>query len=146
MPVDKAYMTHLPTLFAALLATDGAVLELGAGFVSTPLLRTFCAAANRHFISLDDDLNWALACSSVHCRDYFTLPVYVESCWSVVFIDNAPASRRAADALLFRQSAEFVVIHDWESPEIGFAHPWPYSRVDRRQPQTIVLSNKEIPW
>ena len=152
MSIDQRFMTHLPSLFAALLATDGAVLELGAGLGSTPMLRAFCKASKREFISVESDEDWAFCCDSWHDPTWGLLPGLANrQHWSVVFVDNAPATRRGPDAMLFAK-AEFVVIHDWESWEVQqgagvLGDPWKYSHVDVRDPQTVTFSmTREITW
>ena len=146
MAIDQRYLTHLPALFAALLATDGPVLEIGAGPGSTPLLRNYCGAAGKTLISVDDNPAYVLEPITLLVNYDEYLPTLAGMKWGVVFVDHAPATRRAADAHLFRNSADYVVIHDWESPEIRFEPLWKYSRIDGRDPQTITLSEtREIP-
>lgn len=141
MPLDQKFMTHLPSLFAALLATDGPVLEIGAGMGSTPILRAYCRATEREFVSVESEKKWAEAMDVMYDEDYSTLPTLAKGKWSVVFVDNAPAIRRGADAMLFKDSAEFVVIHDWESWEVReHALAWGQVRIDARDPQTITFS------
>jgi hypothetical protein len=144
MSLDQKFMTHLPSLFAALLATDGPVLEIGAGFGSTPILRAYCQATEREFLSIEgSEQKWADAVGAEYDAGYSTLPRLAERKWSVVFVDNAPALRRGADAMLFMDSSEFVVIHDWESAEVqhGFQPAtWRYVSIDTRDPQTATWS------
>jgi hypothetical protein len=147
MPLDQKFMTHLPSLFAVLLATDGPVLEIGCGLGSTPILRAYCQAAGRVFLSVESDKDWAEKVGAEYMPNYDGLPALGGHCsgfWSVVFVDNAPAIRRGADAMLFKDSAEFVVIHDWESWEVQQNVSLPVRidavRFDRRDPQTVTFS------
>lgn len=81
-----------------------------------------------------------------------SLPKYAEQYWSVVFVDSAPAARRADYAALFKDTADFIVIHDYSDISLMAAlepllHHWRYQKVAQFSPTTIVLSNtKEIPF
>jgi len=149
---EQCWASHLPALFSCLLATSGAVLEVGAGDWSTPLLRKFCEVAGREFISLEEDQAWAVKCGSMYCSAA-TLDRYLGGLgglntnpWSIVFLDHN-GHRRAADALLFVDSAEYVVIHDYPSPDIFKAldeKRWKHQIVDKRaRPWTLVLTQSD---
>jgi hypothetical protein len=144
--LDQKWMTHLPALFSALLTTTGPVLEIGAGSGSTPMLRAFCEAAERRFVSIESNAEWAAKCGSFHDRNYAELPVLVENQWGVVFVDHAPEEDRVRVANLFRDSAEIVIIHDWSSADTnahGSVGGFHHKQVDERFfPTTISLSNR----
>ena len=53
------YGTHLVPLMACVVESSGPVLELGCGRWSTPVLRAYCLAAKREFVSVDSNRNWA---------------------------------------------------------------------------------------
>ena len=153
---EQCWASHLPSLFSCLLATNGAVLEVGAGDWSTPLLRQYCKTAERKFVSVEEDRTWATKYGSF-CHADAELTEYLQACarepWSIVFLDHN-GHRRAKDALLFVDSAEYVVIHDYPSPDIFKDFPqnrWKHNIVDRRaRPWTLVLTQhdhlKERMW
>lgn len=142
---------------ACVTATRGAILEVGVGHWSTPLLHRYCVAGGRRLVSLDEDEAFARqfydlrVChhelrSAEYSRD---LPPLASEKWSVAFLDHSPGWRRAADALLFLDSAEFIVVHDYANEIVeGFApilKRWPHSRVAQFSPKTLVLGKREIP-
>ena len=146
---EQCWASHLPALFSCLLATSGAVLEVGAGDWSTPLLRKFCEVAGREFVSFEEDPVWARKIGSRHVPLEAMGPE-LSTCargqWSIVFLDHN-GHRRAADALLFVDSAEYVVIHDYPSPDI-FKNldekRWKHQIVDKRaRPWTLVLTQSD---
>lgn len=146
---EQCWASHLPALFSCLLATSGAVLEVGAGDWSTQLLRTYCHVAGRNFRSIEEDEQWSIKAGS----QYVPLSAMTEwlqraanAKWSVVFLDHN-GHRRAADALLFVDSAEYIVIHDYPSPDIFDKldlSRWKHHIVDKRaRPWTLVLTQSE---
>jgi hypothetical protein len=146
---EQCWASHLPALFSCLLATSGAVLEVGAGDWSTPLLRKFCEVAGRAFITIEEDPAWARKCGSFYVplgvmTDY--LAGSARNDISVVFLDHN-GHRRAADALLFVDSAEYIVIHDYPAPEIFDSldlSRWKHHIVDKRaRPWTLVLTQSD---
>jgi uncharacterized protein YqjF (DUF2071 family) len=147
---EQCWASHLPALFSCLLATSGAVLEVGAGDWSTPLLRKFCEVAGREFYSLEENEAWAAKCGSKFVAlagmtsSLFTAARAEQ--WSVVFLDHN-GHRRAADALLFVDSAEYIVIHDYPAPEIFDSlelDRWKHHIVDKRaRPWTLVLTQSD---
>lgn len=147
---EQCWASHLPALFSCLLATSGAVLEVGAGDWSTPLLRKFCEVSDRYFKSYEEDPVWAGKTGSIHCEPSDMTRVLADWAadrkWSVVFLDHN-GHRRAADALLFVDSAEYVVIHDYPSPDIFKAldeKRWKHQIVDKRaRPWTLVLTQSD---
>ena len=159
---EQCWASHLPSLFSCLLATNGPVLEVGAGDWSTPLLRQYCKTAERKFVSIEEDPVWAAKYGSFcHSGDELTamLKAAAEQSkkipfgWSVVFMDHN-GHRRAKDALLFADAAEYIVVHDYPSPDIFKDFPtdrWKHQIVDRRaRPWTLVLTQhdhlKERMW
>lgn len=151
--LDQRFMTHLPALFAALLNSEGPVLEIGAGFGSTPMLRDFCRATKRPFTSLEPNPHWALAMDS-DCVNEFEDYAKVQT-YGVVFVDHAPEQDRIRVANLFRDRARFVLIHDWSSadtygassdPLVSFPD-WKAAEIDARFfPSTLTLSMGDIPF
>lgn len=146
---EQCWASHLPALFSCLLATNGAVLEVGAGDWSTPLLRKFCEVAGRQFWTAEENQVWAAKVNSAYMplseMTKFLTSKSTEY-WSVVFLDHN-GHRRAADALLFVDSAEYIVIHDYPAPEIFDSldlSRWKHHIVDKRvRPWTLVLTQSD---
>lgn len=110
-PVDD-YSSHRPLLYAALLNTDGIVLELGSGMGSTPLLLDYCNKNNRVFYSYDSNEEWARKTNSIW------LPTWDLDTWRIgcglCFIDMAPGEWRADALMIMKNRASVIVIHDTE--------------------------------
>lgn len=103
--------SHLVPLAAALVATEGPVLEVGVGDWSTPFLARYCAAAGRELVSVEGSPDWAERMGA-RLVDYDeALPDLALLRWAVVLIDHWPETRRLADAALF-ELADRVLIHD----------------------------------
>eukprot|EP00999_Lentomonas_sp_LEN2_P000078 NODE_1077_length_1022_cov_84.350838_g1032_i0.p1 GENE.NODE_1077_length_1022_cov_84.350838_g1032_i0~~NODE_1077_length_1022_cov_84.350838_g1032_i0.p1 ORF type:complete len:256 (+),score=17.83 NODE_1077_length_1022_cov_84.350838_g1032_i0:113-880(+) len=54
----ETFGSHLPVSIAAVMLTSGPVLELGAGYFSTPYFQDLVAANGRHLHSADTDVKW----------------------------------------------------------------------------------------
>lgn len=120
---SAAYGTHLAPLIAAVLATNGDIVEFGMGDFSTPVLHEIIRYQNRigihcrNLISYEENEDWIKNFEDLRC-DFHTLQL-VEN-WnmveidlpSVIFIDHAPASRRIIDIEKYADSAEIIVVHD----------------------------------
>lgn len=148
--LKKDYTTYMGVLIRAVLASTGDVVELGAGPSSTPLLHWLCKDMNRKVISYETDpefYNYAR-----RYRSWLHKIVFVRS-WDeidtkthrgVVFVDHSPFDRRAADIIKFKDSADYIVIHDTEClrdfkpiwPHFKFAYTWKECR-----PWASVVSN-----
>jgi hypothetical protein len=145
--------THLPVLSRLLVVTAGAVLELGAGYNSTPLLHWTCKAEDRFFRSYENDRAWCekMGDFTQYIEDWDKAPID-DVAWSIALIDHRPALRRHKDAIRLRNNAQFVVIHDTE-PEIdkfyAYRRVWKHFRYrfdfDMIKPFTSVVSNYEDP-
>jgi hypothetical protein len=148
--------SHLEPLFTCLLATSGPVLEVGMGWWSTPPVFIFCKATERELVSVEPSAAWAEEIVSEYphrLERYSLLPELAKKRWSIVFIDHWPgtdgdhaAHRRVSDALLFKDTAEFTIIHDYGPPEIMDAitpvlDSWKHRKMFERANSTMVLSN-----
>lgn len=118
--LKKAYTTYIGVLMKVVLISEGGVVELGVGPFSTPLLHWSCKDMNRRLISYEIDpeyytyarqfrsrlhrivlvKNWDEVNSKAHC--------------GVVFIDHSPFDRRGVEAIKFKDSADYIVMHDTE--------------------------------
>jgi hypothetical protein len=72
--------------------------------------------------------------------------VPIDKEYGVVFIDHAPHKQRGRDAIRFKDSADFVVLHDSGSPrKFGYKEVWQHYKYiynwTHRHPFTAVLSN-----
>ncbi len=146
--------THIPALTKLLsLNNPEPVLELGAGYNSTPILYWNCKANNRKFVSYENYKDWCDKVGGITTfTDNWDMIDIDNTFWDIALIDHRPALRRKTDAVRLKNNARFVVLHDSE-PEIDrFYH---YSRVYKHfkyrydfkniKPYTTILSNFEDP-
>ncbi|MFH1184717.1 MAG: hypothetical protein V1755_06715 [Chloroflexota bacterium] len=116
--------THLGVLLACLRATDGPILELGAGLFSTPLIHAF-SRKNRYARTNEQNKEWAERLSALyrgtaddHDHEIIWTPDYAaaditDKPWSVALVDHATHSR-APDLARLKGHAELIVFHDSE--------------------------------
>ncbi len=150
---EKSWCSHLPLLIKVMNASEGPVLELGAGLFSTPVLLWMTFDQDRHFETYDNDADWVKQLQKFdvqHVADWDDIPV--DRHWGVVFIDHAPPERRHIDVARFANSADYIVIHDsqrhldqyfhYKDIYHLFKYKYKYGKV---KPHTTVLSNfKEL--
>lgn len=160
LSADTSWGSHLVPLMACVVNTTGPVLEVGMGYWSTPLLHRYCLAAGRTLVSIEDNAKWTEQFKPYHvCHHKVGSANYDEYLknashqpWSVVFLDHSPGRRRAADAVMFQDVAEYILSHDYSGAEVydpfqEVIGNWKYSKVAAFSPSTLVLSNtKEIPF
>jgi len=147
LSISKGWSTHMAVLIKAVQSTDGAVLEIGSGLYSTPLLHWLCAESLRKLVTYEvkpQFIEWAKEYQSRTHRITNKLP---EGKFSVVFIDGE--ERERADLAIRYKDAEFVVIHDTEQQAYGYEKVWSHFkyRFDWKfaRPWTTVVSNlKEL--
>jgi hypothetical protein len=147
--------THEPALVAAVAAAGpGPVLEIGAGYYSTPILHALCAAMGRALLTVDNDTGWIHRLESLRSSTHRlvsvdswdqSLPLTDSEMWAVVFVDHAPAERRVVEIARLANRTEFMVVHDSEHPLYGydrcfaeFKYRYDYTRF---VPWTSILSN-----
>lgn len=105
------YNSHLPLLKKCLDITSGAIVELGSGLYSTPLLCEYAAENNRMFYSFDNNKEWSEKTGAIYVQwDSYD---WVRNC-GIVFIDEAPAEHRKESIEAYRNIADVLVIHDTE--------------------------------
>lgn len=145
---------------ACVVATKGAILEVGTGHWSTPLLHRYCSAGGRKLVSVDSDKAWVEQFADMRVCDHEVLhvnydeffPKAIQKDWSVVFLDQSPGHRRSIDAIAFLPKAEFILVHDYSGEEVyapfrSVLSRWKYYKVAQFSPSTLVLSNtREIPF
>lgn len=145
--VDILAGSHIPVMVKLLNATKGSVLELGAGYNSTPLLYWMCQSQNRHLESYENDKEWIKKLQyPVTYTDNWEMDLDIF--WDIVFIDHRPAKKRRSSALYYAKKAKFIVLHDSELADHPaykytpiykeFKYKYEYTKVT---PHTIVLSN-----
>ena len=119
----SGYGSHLTALcraFAEVSKSKGAVLELGVGDFSTPLLHELCAY--RALVSLDYEKPWVdrflyLRTPFHDIRQVETwenLPEYGYQ-WDIVLVDHSPAPYRRVAVEALANNAKLLVCHDTES-------------------------------
>ena len=145
-------------LMACVCATRGAILEVGTGHWSTPMLHRYCSAGGRKLVSVDEDRNWVEQFADMRVCSHEVRAVKYEQFipeaagqqWSVVFLDHSPGPRRAIDALRLIDCADYILSHDYSGEDVRreFApilHRWPYRAVAQFSPSTLVLGRVPIP-
>lgn len=103
------YATHLEALAWAFAHTEGPVLELGAGWYSTPMLNGLAEATGRRLVTVEDRLE--VPWPTVAPGPDGTHPAE-DDAWGLVFVDHGDAARRAESVLRYRGTT--VVVHDTE--------------------------------
>ena len=112
------YSTHLPALARAVHKLGGPVLELGAGWYSTPMIRALCDDVT----TLENYGNWVSELSGVcgnskiiQTQDFYrdTLP-YLKKPWQIVFVDCDTAEQRVW-AVSQLSNTVCIVGHDTEN-------------------------------
>jgi hypothetical protein len=161
------YGTHLPFLVYACGVTEGAILELGSGSFSTPVLDSLTQHRSpaRQLITVDEDPNWlgryGAMRSMTHelywVRDWEDLFQRLSGFqFDVVFVDCELPSQvrsyhiRKQACYRLRSQAKILLIHDtefsWftEDPEWkAFVKSFKYAVEDRSlSPWTLALSDE----
>lgn len=147
--------THFPALLRVLELTDGAVLELGSGLFSTPLLHWVCFEKRRKLVTcegykhyLEFAEKFQTPWHEVRFADP-TKPLKIPGKFSVVFVDHSPKRPRTRgdDAILYKD-AEYVVLHDAgkeSNPKYGYEAAYKHFKYrfdwEGAYPHTTVLSN-----
>lgn len=147
-----AWSNHRHLLWRALEATEGPVLELGAGEGSTPYFKQYCHDENRTFRSYDSNQDWAKKMGVYYNDGNWDALNCWEIHWSVVLLDLAPGEyRRIA---LMKLSADIICVHDserigWNSSDYRirplfskFKHTLDDIPKEHGAPWTTLLSNK----
>jgi hypothetical protein len=148
--LNKAWTTHMGVLVRVLRASDGDVLEFGAGPMSTPLLHWVCKDMNRRLISYESDPDFYNFARQYRSRLHKIILVKnwddVDAAINrgVVFIDHAPSTRRETDVIRFKNTADYIVMHDTDAKE-DYSGVWPHFKHiytwTKCRPWTSVVSN-----
>lgn len=153
--LSKNYTTHISMLMKVLSISKGDVVECGGGIFSTPLLHWMCKAMGRKLISYEQDPAFYQFERQFQSNTHVVR--FVEN-WDdidtkthrgMVFIDHHPAPRRMVELERFKDSADFIVVHDTERDdrdynreEVFDLFKYRYDWKDCR-PWTSVFSNKK---
>lgn len=157
--IRNGWGSHVPMLLAAFEATDGPVLELGAGDCSTPLLHSLCHVTKRSLLTVESNPVWfsrfdALRdevhdVSLISQWDGFYSNVIDGRDWGLIFVDQSPSDSRAA-ALARVKGKTVVVVHDAERKDGGLRdviNGFKYRLFDKpraRQPWTAAMSHEPL--
>lgn len=148
----KSWSTHMPMLLKTVLASEGTVMEVGGGVFSTPLLHWLCKNMKRKLITYEDDpqffqfaREFASGLHKVRLINNWD-EMDTKSHYGVVLIDHHPEGRRGADAIRFKDSTDFIVMHDTERPDkYGYDEVWQHFKYIHHdkgcKPWTTVVSN-----
>ena len=122
---ENEYATHQPFLWHYLKKTKKPILELGAGFGSTPLLHLFSQVNSVPLTTIDHDWVWLGRFrnyrSELHELIYSDVEEngwesYLDSIpakeWGVVLIDQGSWQSRKDTARFLKEKADYIVIHD----------------------------------
>ena len=142
--------SHLPTLVQAVERTVGPVLELGAGFFSTPVLHALCRS--RLLVTMESDKAWLDNFRHMECgRHRFVAVENTLDGWlaavnkvivevpdiAVAFVDHQPSETRVECAARLAPFAKVLLLHDQpprrRRSEVDRLHPvltaMPYRKV-----------------
>jgi hypothetical protein len=150
-----AYGSHLAPLcrcFAELADSKGAVLEMGCGDFSTPLLHELCAY--RKLVSLDINKGWTdkfqYLANPQHIirsvESWDNLLEYQEL-WDIVLVDQSPGESRKTSIEALADKAKLIVLHDTEDLNniYGYQFCIPnfkyLAEYKRHTTQTMIISN-----
>ena len=147
--LNKETTTYMPLLIRAVLATRGPVLELGAGLYSTPLLHWLAAENRRKLVTYEKYPEYyefaQLFKSRTHAVQRIDdwMAIDTKTHWSVVLIDQD--SKRAQTAILLKNNADIIILHDSDHPSCGYHAVYPHFtyRYDWTfcKPHTTAVSN-----
>ncbi len=107
--------THLPLLVRCVAKTKGAVLELGCGLYSTPVLHALCH--DRDLTSVETNQEWARRFFHYRSKNHKIIiddSVDLTRKYSVALVDQSPAHERAKAVEALKDNTDLIVCHDSE--------------------------------
>lgn len=117
--MPKLYGSHQKVLFDMIARTNGPILELGSGDFSTAQLHELLEG--RKFTTYDNNQEWLnkyiYLQNDFHafvCTDAKTFYENDTEHWGLVFIDNGVWEDRFDALYKYKDTADYVVIHDSE--------------------------------
>lgn len=118
--LTKEYTTNMTMLIKVLMISKGTVVECGGGIFSTPLLHWLCKMQNRKLITYESEKSYYDFERKFQSSKHKI--IFVEN-WDdidttthrgVVFIDHHPSERRMVELERFKDSADYIIVHDTE--------------------------------
>jgi len=128
MRFHKGWTTHIPMLIKTIQCTSGPVLELGAGFFSTPLIHWLCAESRRKVVTCEEDEYYYLVARKFRSKTHSVVKIsdwekeigrYADRLWSVIFIDHHQ-DYRVSSIKALKEHGIFFVLHDTNDPLYGY--------------------------
>jgi hypothetical protein len=122
--VNEAHGTHKEFLQFYIQKTSGNILEFGTGHNSTGLIRNLIEGTNRKLVSYENNREWYNKMKEIYPENKNHQYVFIEGDWesaisvlpkfdwSIVFIDQSPWDARRLTMEHFKDTAEYVLIHD----------------------------------
>ena len=150
--------SHIPVLVKLISQADKPILELGVGWSSTPLLHWMALERNIPVFSYESDANWFKNFEEYRGKNHIiewveNYDFNIQADLSIVFIDHRPAYKRKYSAVKYKDSADYIVLHDSEQGKPysyhkiydQFKYKYEFTKVGK--PYTLVLSNrKDLSW
>ena len=156
--LEMEVSTHFPVLLDIMKKSTGKIIELGGGLFSTPLLHWFNFESGREIITYESYKHYYDFEKMFETKDHKVIfvkdfkDIKVEEHYGLVFIDHSVPKRRHTrgdDALRFKDSADFIVLHDAgvnPNPKYGYTEIYPHFKYvyhwDKVYPHTTVCSNR----
>jgi hypothetical protein len=120
---DSAYTSHQKYLEWYVNKTSGDIIEFGTGYGSTGFILNMIKNTNRKLLSLENDKTWLDKITSIYPPSEQHEYIYVEDWkkeiekldknkYQIVFIDQSPWEARVWTMNYFKDTAEYVIIHD----------------------------------
>lgn len=144
----EPYSTHLEALVATALATQGAILELGCGDYSTPVLAAIAKHMGRRFLVQASDEKWAAKYRDIAEVEIVKWSEWGRSAWhpplgefGMVFLDSEESTAGRIERLpALATITRTVVMHD--ADHAMARQRWPYCT----EGWDITLFKRYKPW
>ncbi len=150
----KGFSSHNTLLIRAILMSKGDVCEVGSGLFSTPILHALCKAMGRNLVTYENNDTWFTFAKYFQSRLHRIRKIEswdnmdFKRHWGVVFLDHAPANRRPQDMINFKDTADYIVMHDTtpkEDSKYGYSKAWKHFKYrydwTAYTPHTSIVSN-----
>ena len=158
MKVKPHWSSYIPCLLRAMLNSEGDVLELGTGLVSTPLLHWLCFDMDRKLVSYEGDKKYADMNASFACDFHEVIyapdwdAIDIEKKWGVALVDHQPDERRHVEIARLAQFADFIIAHDsqprWEKKfrynDVSRLFKYRYDDKNSKTHTTVFSNFKEL--